>query len=550
MFEAASVLNVGMLTFPRLVFLWFPILLLGGLGPVKAETPNVDLNAEERAYLERHPRIKMCVDPDWVPFERITPLGKHEGIAADLIQLVAKRVGLIIDLYPVKTWEESLAASKSQRCQIMSFLNQTPARDQWLIFTRPIFFDHNIIITREEHPYIGDPKGLTGESMALPRGTMVEERLRRDYPNLRIVQTENEEQAIAMVSERKADMTVRSLIVAAYTIKKEGLFNLKISGQIPAYANELRIGVLKDQVVLRNILDKGAQTLTEQEREAISSRHAAINVQRGVDYGLAFKVLLVALLILGAVIFWGRKLREIDRVRAQLAEQRVDQELRARREQSRLVAMLSHEMRTPVAMIDAASQSLRLLIDGRDDACMLRLDRIRHGVETMVRLTDQFLVKDRLDDEALTLRATETDAAQLCEQLIAQQVDAARIQFLKSGDLHLLADQDLLQVALHNLLVNALRYSPSETPITLECHGETDRVRFVVTDQGPGIVLDEQSHIFSSYVRGSKAKGTAGAGLGLYLVKRVVDLHGGSINLSSVPGQGASFQMFVPRMQD
>ena len=79
----------------------------------------------------------MCVDPDWAPFESINKAGQHEGIAADLVQLVAQRVGLRIDLHPVKDWDESLAASKAKICQIMSFLNQTPDRDAWLIFTAP-----------------------------------------------------------------------------------------------------------------------------------------------------------------------------------------------------------------------------------------------------------------------------------------------------------------------------------------------------------------------------------------------------------------------------
>ena len=64
----------------------------------------------------------MCVDPDWAPFERINAQGQHEGIAADLVQLVARRVGLQIELLPVKDWDESLAASQGKRCQVMSFL--------------------------------------------------------------------------------------------------------------------------------------------------------------------------------------------------------------------------------------------------------------------------------------------------------------------------------------------------------------------------------------------------------------------------------------------
>ena len=64
----------------------------------------------------------MCVDPDWAPLERINAQGQHEGIAADLVQLVARRVGLQIELLPVKDWDESLVVSQSKRCQVMSFL--------------------------------------------------------------------------------------------------------------------------------------------------------------------------------------------------------------------------------------------------------------------------------------------------------------------------------------------------------------------------------------------------------------------------------------------
>ena len=260
----------------------------------------------------------MCVDPDWVPFERINEQGQHEGISADLVQLVAQRVGVRIELLQLKTWDDMLAASKAGHCQIMSFLNRTPARDQWLIFTEPIFYDPNILITREEHPYIGDLRGLQNQAVALPRGTSIEERLRRDYPNLSIVLTGSEQEAIAKVSNREADMTVRSLIVAAYTIKKEGLFNLKIAGQIPEYTNQLRIGVLKGQPLLRDILDKGVRTITPQEREAISNKHVSIRVQSGIDYALVFQITGASALLLLIALLWNRKLASLNHQLQQL----------------------------------------------------------------------------------------------------------------------------------------------------------------------------------------------------------------------------------------
>ncbi len=287
---------------------------------VAPEGPAIAFTDEERAYIARGQPVTMCVDPDWAPFERINEDGEHEGIAADLVQLVARRVGLRIVLHPTSTWDESLQASRNRTCQILSFLNDTPARREWLIFTAPIFRDPNIVITRNEHAYIGDLHGLAGETVALPRGTMVEERIRMLYPDLDIVLTGSEDEAVALVSSGAADMTIRSLIVAAYTIRKDGLFNLKISGQVPELTNELRIGIAREETLLRAILDRGVATLTPREREEISNRHVTIEIQQTVDYTLVIAVAAGAGVLLVIVYLWNRKLR---RLNAELARMSV-----------------------------------------------------------------------------------------------------------------------------------------------------------------------------------------------------------------------------------
>lgn len=79
---------------------------------------------------------------------------------------------------------------------MLSFLNQSPERDAWLIFTRPLFTDVNVLISREEHPFVVDLSAFAGSSLALPVGTSIEERVRRDYPALRIIHTDSEAQAL------------------------------------------------------------------------------------------------------------------------------------------------------------------------------------------------------------------------------------------------------------------------------------------------------------------------------------------------------------------
>lgn len=527
---------------------WLFCLVLGMCLPLAAWPAGVELTAQERAYVASNPVVTMCVDPDWEPFERINAQGQHEGIAADLVQLVAQRVGLRIELLPVVAWEQSLAASKAGRCQIMSFLNDTPQRREWLDFTLPIFSDPNVIITREEHPYIADLRVVADERMALPRGTMVAERVRRDFPNLEVVDTDSEDESVRRVSEREADMTVRSLIVAAHAIKKQGLFNLKIAGQIPEYTNQLRIGVRHGQPELLRILNKGVRSISLQERESISNRHAAIEVRSTMNPRLVWGLALGAVLLLLGILFWGRKLRAVDMQRVRLAEQRVKEELWARQEQSRLVAMLSHEVRTPLSMIDGAVQSLGMMLPSEDEQVRLRLQRIRLGVQRIVGLTEQFLTKDRLEDTTLKLRPQPLRLHALMMEIAHQMEAEQRFRFTVRGSDDVRADPDLMQVALRNLMKNAVLYSTPDSRIDVVLEGDARLVVLHIRNQGlEGILEVEPALLFERYTRGRNHGGRPGSGLGLYLVKRVVELHHGEVRLATSDGSMVEFTLTMPR---
>ncbi|MHC1788589.1 diguanylate cyclase [Solidesulfovibrio sp.] len=269
------------------------------------------LTPQEQAYVQDLGPVPLCVDPDWPPFERINGQGEYEGIAADLLRLISERSGVLFTLVPTHDWEASIEASKSGRCKVLGFLNQTPARESWLLFTAPLFSDANVFITREEHFFIADPADLGNETIVFPVGTAMEERVRRDYPNLVIRNCASEMEAMHQVSERKADMTLRSLIVAAWTIKTEGLFNLKIAGKLPDYANLLRCGVSRDLPELRDILDKAIRTITPQERERIVNRHVSINVQTGMDFGLIVKIVAVFVVAAGVGVAWNMRLKKL-----------------------------------------------------------------------------------------------------------------------------------------------------------------------------------------------------------------------------------------------
>jgi len=296
-----------------------------------ASTPQVHVPGE----------VTFCVDPDWPPFEQIDAQGQHVGIAADLLKLVAHRSGMNLQLVPTQNWDDSIAASQAGRCQVLSFLNQSPKRDAWLVFTDPVLVDENVVITREEHPFVPDLAGLSNEILVLPKGTSVEERLRRDFPNLKIVLVDSEAQAFKMVSERQADLTMRSLIVAADTIKRQGWFNLKIAGQVPGYGNRLRIGVLKSQAALRDRLNQGVASISAIERQKIIDQHVAIQMVTAVDYTLIGWLAAMLAAVLLTSVYWISRLR---RVNAQLKVLSTHDALTGLRNRSGFDALYENEL--------------------------------------------------------------------------------------------------------------------------------------------------------------------------------------------------------------
>lgn len=265
--------------------------------------------------------ITMAVDPDWLPFEFLDEDGNFTGIAADLIQLIENRSELNFEIIPTSNWHETLEKSKSGEVVLLPFLSQTPKREEWLVFSNPIFTDPTVIISHEDTPMIKSLENLGYKKVALPEGTSVEERLRRDYPSLNIVTTPTEKEALEMVSSKKADFSVRSLTSAAYTIRNENLINLKFDSEIEGYETLLRVGVLKSHGYLIPILNKAIDTITKEERDAIVNRHVTIVIEENKDYSKIIQLFFVSLFFIGLLFYLNYRAHRSNRIQLALTQE-------------------------------------------------------------------------------------------------------------------------------------------------------------------------------------------------------------------------------------
>jgi len=209
--------------------------------------------------------------------------------------------------------------------------------------------------------------------------------------------------------------------------------------------------------------------------------------------------------------------------------------------QRQLIAMISHEYRSPLAVIDSATQLLGVKLPAGSDTASI-IARIRRGVSRLTNFLDNCLTEGRMDSDALALRFSVIDlhalAATLTDniQLIS---DGHRFIAELDPDLPLLdGDRQLLGIMLLNLLGNAIKYSPSGSEVRLRIRHAGQACSFEVIDQGLGIPADELPFIFQKYMRGRAATSIPGAGLGLSLVSKIASLHGGRVEVESHEGRG------------
>lgn len=217
------------------------------------------------------------------------------------------------------------------------------------------------------------------------------------------------------------------------------------------------------------------------------------------------------------------------------------------------VANVSHELRTPVTVIRGYAETLAG--GGVETATAARFAAIIQAhADRLTNLVDDLLTLSELEAKGSSLALTPldlADAIEHCRLLLASQAEGKGIAFISSDlpALAVLADRQRLEQVLVNLLDNAIKYSPPRSQVTVAAEGEGEFVKVTIRDNGPGIPLQEQGRIFERFYRvdPGRSREQGGTGLGLAIVRHIVQLHGGTVGVESVPGQGACFTFTLKR---
>jgi PAS domain S-box-containing protein len=243
-----------------------------GLGLIEKRSPNVKLTDEEKAWIKANPVVKVASTPDWPPFEYVDSDGKYRGITVDVLRLIAERVGLETEIV-LKPWNENAPKLKSGELDICPALRKTPERTKYLLFTSPYISSQDAIWVKKDRNDINSIKDFPGKTIAVEEDYYQQEYLEDNHPDVRLFLVPNTLEALKAVSMERADIYMGTLAVGAYLIEQHMLTDLKIVGYFEDRRMELAIGMHAGKPLLRNILQKGQDSISDKELNEIKQKY-------------------------------------------------------------------------------------------------------------------------------------------------------------------------------------------------------------------------------------------------------------------------------------
>jgi two-component system sensor histidine kinase SenX3 len=216
------------------------------------------------------------------------------------------------------------------------------------------------------------------------------------------------------------------------------------------------------------------------------------------------------------------------------------------------IANISHELKTPIGAVGLLAEALQAASDEPDQVRRFA-KRLTKEAERLARITQEIIELSRLQAADALTRPDIVEIDHVVALAIDQNrvaADSNRVTIVSGGDAgaQVYGDEPLLAVALHNLIANAIQYSPKGSRVGVGVSNSDGIVEIAVTDQGIGIPEEELDRVFERFFRVDPARSrhTGGSGLGLSIVKHVVQNHGGDVRVWSQPGNGSTFTIRLP----
>jgi PAS domain S-box-containing protein len=229
----------------------------------------------------------------------------------------------------------------------------------------------------------------------------------------------------------------------------------------------------------------------------------------------------------------------------------LDKEKQLNEIKGRFVSMASHEFRTPLSTVLSSASLIEKYTTSDDQEKRSRhIEKIKNSVMHLNTLLEDFLSLGKLEEGKIGIHLHEFNLEELIRDTIEEMNPTLKtgqhIIYEHSCKSLITSDKNLIRNILFNLISNAIKFSDISSPIHIVSQITDNITRVSIQDRGMGISEEDKEHLFSSFFRGRNVTNIQGTGLGLHIVKRYVDLLGGSITMESTLGKGSKIVFSIP----
>ena len=262
----------------------------------KVHIKNIKFTIKEKKYLQSKKEIRMCINPDWMPFEAFNKDDKYVGISADYSKIFQKNIGIPIRVIQTVTLSQTLEFAKQRKCDIISLMMKTSKWKKYLNFTSNYLKIPLVIATKHNVPFVTDFKILKNKKLGISKEYATKTLFKKRYPYLNIVEVHNVKDGLKKVKDGKFFGYIGALATVGYLFQKEFTGELKIAGKFDERW-ELGTAVRNDDKILLEILQKVINNIDKTTHQKILTNWMTIKYEKSIDYAIIWHIMLVVTVI-------------------------------------------------------------------------------------------------------------------------------------------------------------------------------------------------------------------------------------------------------------
>ena len=290
----------------KIIFLSFLMLFFFSL-KTTAQKTTIDFTEEEIEWISTHETLNVANELDWPPFDFVDADQNPKGYSIDLIELIAKKTGLDIQIVNGYSWDEILDLFEKDEIQILPAVYKDDHRSTYMEFTSSYYIQPSVLVTNT-NDNINTIHDLADKDIAVIKGFTITAQLKKNYPNINAVEVATVREGLMKVSAGELDGFVESIGVVSYNLETDFIPNLTMSSDVQLDKMDfpgLHMAVLKENIVLRNILQKGLENITDEEMKSLRNKWVitdSIQKEESVNFtSLIIKIILgiIILFIIG-----------------------------------------------------------------------------------------------------------------------------------------------------------------------------------------------------------------------------------------------------------